>query len=317
MRITLIQNGAIISLAVKKLDSSPRGKIYDWNATDSDKVPREGVAIAAKWVFEPTPNPENGIPDWGAAKGRESSTVKPAYFRAAVHEMGHAFGISRHNTANMGFMNTTDAIAEATLVTPATPFPTNILLDFTDGDRKKLRLWSGMFVRPGGVAFGGANNTSPPITPDDKEIEISQFKLEVKTLLSEVPLGAPVRIDLKLTNIGEVPMLAPRELGLKSACMAGFVQDSSGKVRSFRPLVHCVDCVDSVDTAMLGAGQRVSGSMTLLRGAEDALFPSSGVSKIFLKAAWDFGDGSAQAMVVGKTTVFVTDARGETCRCCA
>jgi hypothetical protein len=292
-------------LAVKKLDSTPRGKMYDWNATDSDKVPREGVAIAAKWVFEASPDPSNGIPDWGAAKGRQFSEVKAAYFRAAVHEMGHAFGISRHNTVNMGFMNTTDAIAQAASSTPASPFPNNILWDYADEDRKWLRHWSDMFVRPGGVVFGGAINTTLPITPDDNEIEVSQLKLDVEALQSEVPLGAPVRIDVTLTNTGESPMLAPREVGLKSACMSGFVQDPSGRIRSFRPLVHCVD---SIDTAMLGAGESISGSMTLLRGAEGALFPTSGVSEIVLKASWDVGDGSAQAMVLGKTTVFVTNA---------
>ena len=291
-------------LAVKNLDSTPRGILYDWNATDSNKVPREGVAIAANYVFESAPDPANGIPDWGAVKGKQFSTVKAAYFRAAVHEMGHAFGISRHNTVNTGFMNTTDAIARAALSTPATPFPDNILWDYADDDRKKLRHWSDMFVRPGGIVFGGASNTTPPITTDD-EIEVPELKLEVTALLSEVPLGAPVRIDVKLTNTSEAPMLAPRDVGLRSACMTGFVQDASGRVRTFRPLVHCVD---SIDTAVLEAGESIAGSMTLLRGAEGALFPSSGVSQIFLKAGWDVGDCSVQATVTGKTTVFITDA---------
>lgn len=290
-------------LAVKTLRSTSRGKMYDWNATDADKVPREGVAIAAKYVFESAPDPEAGVPDWGAVKGKEFSSVKPAYFRAAVHEMGHAFGISRHNAANLGFMNTTDEIARA--ATSATPFPSNILWDFADDDRQKLRHWTDMFIRPGGIVFGGAGNTIPPIKPNDNEIEILQLKLEAKVLLSEVPLGAPVRINVKLTNTGESSMLAPREVGLKSACMAGFVQDPSGRFRTFRPLVHCAD---TVDMALLGPGRSVAGSMSLLRGAEGALFPSSGASEIVLKASWYVGNDSAKTMVVGKTMVFVTEA---------
>ncbi len=144
----------------------------------------------------------------------------------------------------------------------------------------------------------------PPITTDD-EIEVSELKLEVTALLGEVPLGAPVRVDVKLTNTGEIPMLAPRDVGLRSACMTGFVQDASGRVRTFRPLVHCMD---SIDTAVLEAGESITGSMTLLRGAEGALFPSSGVSQIIIKSTWDVGDGSVQATVTGKTTVFITDA---------
>jgi hypothetical protein len=290
-------------LAVKKLDSTPRGKMYDSGATDSNAVSREGVAIAAKYVFETTPDPANGIPDWGAVKGKEFATVKAAYLRAAVHELGHAFNISRHNTVNTGFMNTTDAIAKA--ATATTPFPSNILWDFADDDRKRLRHWSDMFVRPGGIVFGSAINTTLPITPDDEEIEVPELQLEVTALLGEVPLGAPVRIDVKLTNTSDSPMLAPREVGLKSACMTGFVQDPSGRVRSFRPLVHCAD---SIHTAVLKAHESITGSMALLRGAEGALFPSSGVCEILVKASWDVGDNSAQAMVTGSTNVFITNA---------
>jgi hypothetical protein len=45
-----------------------------------------------------------------------------------------------------------------------------------------------------------------------------------------------------------------------------------------------------------------------LRGAEGALFPSSGVCEILVKASWDVGDNSAQAMVTGSTNVFITNA---------
>jgi hypothetical protein len=290
-------------LAVKKLDSTPRGLMYDSGATDSDNVPREGVAIAAQYVFESAPDPAKGIPDWGAVKGSEFSKVRPAYFRAAVHELGHAFNISQHNTINTGFMNTTDAIAK--VATAKNPFPSNIIWDFADDDRKRLRHWSDMFVRPGGIAFGSAIRTSLPITPDDEEIKVPELQLEVTALLSEIPLGAPVRIDVKLTNTSDSPMLAPREVGLKSACMTGFVQDPSGRIRSFRPLAHCAD---SIHTAMLGANESITGSMALLRGAEGALFPSSGVSEILVKANWDVGDGSVQAMVMGRTNVFITGA---------
>ena len=165
-------------------------------------------------------------------------------------------------------MNTTDVIGGA--ATPPSPFPDNILWDFADIDRKRLRHWSDMFVRPRGVIRHGASDTTPQITPNDQEIEVSGLRLEVKPLLGEVPLGAPVRIDIKLTNITENPIAAPRDISLKSPCMTGFVQGPTGQVRTFRPLTRCHD---SIETTVLEAGECINGSMTLLRGAQGALSP--------------------------------------------
>lgn len=303
LKTTLTWSGAIICLLSRSSIPPLAGRCVIRAQPIPIKYHAKGSPLQQKYVFESAPDAAHGIPDWGAVKGKEFAQVKAAYLRAAVHELGHAFNISRHNTVNNGFMNTTDAIAGA--ATAATPFPSNILWDFADDDRKRLRHWSDMFVRPGGIVFGSVISTTLPITPDDEEIEVPELKLEVTALLGEVPLGAPVRIDVKLTNTSDFPMLAPREVGLNSACMTGFVQNPSGKVRSFRPLVNCAD---SVHTAVLEANASITGSMTLLRGAEGALFPSSGVSEILVKASWDVGDNSAQAMVTGRTNVFITNA---------
>lgn len=47
-------------LAVRLLDSTPRGIMYDAFATDSNHVPREGAAIAANWIIPKTA-------EWGLA----------------------------------------------------------------------------------------------------------------------------------------------------------------------------------------------------------------------------------------------------------
>ena len=49
--------------------------------------------------------------------------------------------------------------------TPGTPFPANIRWAFHATNLKQLRHYPDPFVRPGGVAFGGASATTPPITP--------------------------------------------------------------------------------------------------------------------------------------------------------
>ena len=101
-------------LAVKNIDSTPRGIMYDVGGTDSNNVPREGIGISSHWTIDPT---------WGTVGGQRFGTAAAPYFRTAVHEVGHAMGLF-HNFADHGFMCTSDVIAAAG--TPATPFPSNI-----------------------------------------------------------------------------------------------------------------------------------------------------------------------------------------------
>ena len=271
-------------LAVKELLSTERGLMYDDGPTDSDNVPREGVGIASHWIF-----PAAG---WGGCNGRRFGTCKDAYFRTAVHEMGHAFGL-QHNTADLGFMNTTPGIAAKP---PPPPFPDNIMWGFNPIDIRRLRHWPDVYVRPGGLRFGSA-------PPTDAEANVPSLKLDVQPVLSEVPLGAPVRIAVKLTNVGETPIQVPADISLKSSSMSGAVEDSSGKSRKFSPIIICGDDHRFVD---LAPGDELTASMTLLRGGDGALFPTSGISEITVKASWDINNGEAQAVVSGKTTVTVT-----------
>lgn len=281
-------------LCVKLIDVTPRGIMYDSGATDSNSVPREGVGIASHWII-----PKTGKPDWGLVKGLRFGTAKAAYFRTAVHELGHAFGLY-HNVVDLGFLNTSDAIANAG--TAANPFPNNIKWNYANDDLKRLRHYPDVYIRPGGVPFGGASTTNPPITPTDLALDSADLKVDVVPLLSEVPLGAPVRVLLKLTNTGEHPLEVPADLSLKSGSVRGSVVGGSGSTRTFSPLVLCVD--DSPRTT-LAPGESVEGSLVLLRGGEGALFPTSGVSEITVNVSWDIG-GGVETTVSGSTTVLVT-----------
>ncbi|KAJ9655413.1 hypothetical protein H2198_005717 [Neophaeococcomyces mojaviensis] len=289
-------------LIVKFLDSTFRGIMYDSRATDSNRVPREGVGMSSHWIID-------GPEPWGRVKGMQFSKAKNPYFRTAIHEIGHAMGLY-HNTATLGFMNTSDVIARS--ATAARPFPDNIDWTYAEDDYKRLRHYPDVYVRPGGAAFGSASITNPPITPTDEfqqaKIQMPGLELKVQPMLTEVPIGAPVRINLELTNTSsDTPLQVPDKISLKSDVVHGTVHGPTGSCRGFSPLIICHD-----DKSMrsLAKGENVTSTLVLLRGQDGALFPTSGVHEITVEVSWEAYDmAGVQFHAVGKTTVFVTGAQ--------
>ncbi|MGQ0603291.1 MAG: hypothetical protein ACT4QE_16535 [Anaerolineales bacterium] len=281
-------------LAVRELDATSRGIMYDNGATDSNNVPREGIGISSHWVI-PNASP------WGTVKGMRFGTAAAPYFRTAIHEVGHAMGLY-HNTVDNGFMNTTDVIANSC----PTTFPACIQWSFADDDENRLRHYPDVHVRPGGTAFGQASNTTPPISPADMIAETTGLELKVTPVLEAVPLGAPVRVNLLLVNASPEPRPAPGTLSMLGGMVRGTVVDPSGTMRTFLPLVRCVE---EHPIAMLQPGESLIHSLTLLRGAEGALFPTPGVYRIIVEA--HFEANGAEAAVIGETNVIVTSIEND------
>lgn len=278
-------------LCVKKIDTTPRGIMYDALGTDSDNLPREGAAVATSWII---------ARGWGRVSGRRFGAVPEAYFRAAVHEIGHALSLV-HNLRNQYFMDTSDTIAAAGEQTQPS-FPDNIKWGFTDDDARRLKHWPDAFVRPGGSPFG-SSNTAPTMSPPDNAVELPNIELSVMATLGEVPLGAPVRLELSLRNsAGEEGsrVQVPADIGLRSGFIQGMVAPATGAPRSFRSIVIS----DGGAYKILAPGDEIIDSVTLLRGAEGALFPSSGLYDVKIEVKWDLQD--AVASVIGSTTVLVT-----------
>lgn len=284
-------------LCVRRLDATSRGIMYDAYGGDSNNVPREGCAISSHWDIPNTPQ-------WGTVQGMRFGTAAAPYFRTAVHEAGHAMGLY-HNTADNGIMNTTDVISNNSLAPGSPAFPANIQWSYNPEDARRLRHMPDIYVRPGGVPFG-TSYAATPISPMDLSVEADGLEMHVTPLLESVPLGAPVRVNLSLVNTSNESVAAPTTLDMKSGLVRGKVVDPAGAVRSFSPLMLCIE---DFPVDALGPKQSVSDSITLLRGAQGALFPMPGVYQIQVEVHWDSGD--LEAVVTGGTSVMVTSAVDE------
>lgn len=257
-------------LCVRRIDVTSRGIMYDSGATDSNNIPREGAAIASHWTI-PNADP------WGTVKGQRFGEAAAPYYRTAVHEMGHAMGLY-HNTADTGFMNTTGTIAAS----PGT-FPANIQWSFNGDDVRRLRHMPDPWVRPGMIPFGQSYG-SAPISPTDMMDLSGALTLKVEPLHDTVPVGAPVRVRLTLTNDSDGPVEVPDTLSLKGEHVSGRTVDTAGITRTFCSIFRCIE---DHEHAVLQPGASMTADMTLLRGAEGALFPAASMFRVEVDVSWE------------------------------
>src|SRR5262249_48652478 len=158
---------------------------------------REGLMIASRWRV-----PEEAR--WGLVQGMLTAETV-TYFRTAVHELGHALGLN-HNVRGTNFMRPADGIADDGLKTPPTPFPENIRWSYSPDDEHRLRHWPDLIVRPGGRGMFSGAAAAISASPSNRH------RLDVAPVLTSVPLGAPVRINVSLVNTSDRQDYGPLSL---------------------------------------------------------------------------------------------------------
>jgi hypothetical protein len=122
--------------------TSPFGFMYDRGARA-----RADLMMSSHFVF---PYAEA---KWGALRGTRNGTTV-AFFRTALHEIGHEMGLG-HNTTGLCIMRPTEEIAQQ--ASADTPFPSNIVWSFDAGDEHRLRHLPDIAIRPGGIDLGSPN----------------------------------------------------------------------------------------------------------------------------------------------------------------
>jgi hypothetical protein len=135
-------------------------------------------------------------------------------------------------------------------------------------------------------------------------LDAEGLELQVTPLMGAVPIGAPVRVNFELVNRSQDIKEVPASLSLKRGHVKGQVVAPSGVVRTFRPIVICVDEGD--ERRLLKPGETMSHSATLLRGAQGALFAAPGVHQVIVEVSWHVGE--VEMRVAGETAVMITAA---------
>ncbi|CZS92546.1 uncharacterized protein RAG0_03155 [Rhynchosporium agropyri] len=299
-RVNLDQDWRYYVLSAKRSNKSVFGIMFDAFGTDSNNIAREGIFVCSHVTA--------GGPAWPTANSMRFGEITPAFFRTSLHELGHAFGLLHNDDGLDGFspvldgsfMNKTSAMLQRS--SPQDTLMSKIKWNYSDLNLYQLRHWPDVFIRPGGVNFASATNVNPPIAAQDEAVTIPGLTLAIDPLQGheELPLGAPVRVDLKLTNNGTSNVLVPADIGLKSNELAGTITDGTGYARGFQS-IFCYEGLD--EQKDLAPGESLTSSLTLLRGAQGALFPVPGISTIDIKLSWRVKTTRGSASVKGSTTI--------------
>jgi hypothetical protein len=247
------------------LNDAYRGMMFDFAEFDSDKTPRQGCAISATW---PIPSDASWHP---ASTRRFFGNYLPLYFRTAVHEVGHSFGLEHPSTPGPEKLMsaTNDLVGKQ-------GFPDKLPFEFSTDEQEWLRHMPDPVVRPGGLPYPASNPSDDRTT---RELRNSMCEVKLDPLLPNFLLGAPVRLCFVITNRGRKTLRLPRNVVFSHGGVSVRVVGPDGQTKLVTPnLLVCDEC----DWAPLGPRKSVWGAVTLLRCRQGALFSEVGTYRIEL-----------------------------------
>lgn len=312
-------------LCIPTHENGHLGIMFDDPTFDGNKVAREGAAICAEKVLESA----QGWPE--PIAGKMLGELPPAYFRTALHELGHMMGLRHEPTPNTRLMNQTNVINfRSEENTPA--FPENISWVFAPKDEICLKHMPDIWVRPGGIGWNIDFDKNTAILNDREETDIESdtttadsdgslkaLTLEVSHLsavpqkdgpeisLKDLPLGVPVRIDVHLKLAEEAdPIEVPASLSLKTGFINIEVQQLGldKAPQSLQSVIY----FEGAETGLtlLNDKSSISHSYTLLHNKNGALFPTPGNYSIRVTLQWHNSSGR-EMKISGETKITISE----------
>lgn len=269
-------------------EKSLRGVMFDFGTPEANKVPRQGSAIAAGWKV-----PQKDV--WKPNGRTRFSQFHSLYFRTAAHEIGHSLSMGHSSSSSdEHIMTTTD------LLVGGRRFPDQIVAKFSDDESVWLRHHPDPVVRPGGIPY--------PADLDVTDFSVnavgaaSTLQLDVSPIQDSFPLGAPVRLNLKIANRGRSSARIPHMLGFSGGELSVLVMRPDGTSQTvFSSVLRCADS----DWITLKSESEAFACVTLFRHRFTPLFAARG--EYVIRAKIPFRRGRTTHFLLGECSVRIVN----------